>query len=171
MQLMWESSLFSSPLEWEYWLKFSGFRQPRNLCPINWILVSRLFTHTDKSTHNMNHWRMIMPLPRDESNMLECKMLFILQLAHVHFMEQRISDVKLDSVFISSSLKNRWKFLGFSCVFLPFCMQDVLLFHTVPSCWICVRVSLSWFPGSYSQPLFMNFLKVYLKYELIRGSL
>lgn len=48
---------------------------------------------------------------------------------------------------------------------------SVLLFHTVSSYWIYVRLSLAWFPGSYSQPWFINFLKVYIKYKLTRVSI
>ena len=100
-------------------------------------------------------------------------MLFVLQPAHVHFMEQRINDVKQDSSFISPSLRDRQKFLGFFVYFsFPSAgCPSVLLFHTVSSYWIYVRLSLPWFPGSYSQPWFINFLKVYIKYKLTRVSI
>ena len=100
-------------------------------------------------------------------------MLFVLQPALVHFMEQRINDVKQDSSFISPSLRDRWKFLGFFVYFsFPSVgCPSVLLFHTVSSYWIYVRLSLAWFPGSYSQPWFINFLKVYIKYKLTRVSI
>lgn len=48
---------------------------------------------------------------------------------------------------------------------------DHRLLYAASSCLIYIRVSPTWFPGSYPQLQFINFLKAYLKYKLISGSL